>query len=322
MHYFYRIHGLILKVNFKIFYLDEIKDESIINNGELVEVIETKNIKSYFLKENYWDTSFIKFFKNECILIINNIVTFYIKDGEYIYWERSNGQVAQKDIINFLITSAINIAAIQKGKLMLNATTLFKRESVITLIGPPCTGKNTIALMLFDRGWQIISNESSFLSDDQLVFSGNRNLRIWKNTAKTLGIKRNKLQNIRSNLRRYQLRNKKINPIKPSFKLKNVFFIKERYKPNMDFLKENSSPIDKNKILLNKIDSEQLIILKLRNNIFNPRCYRGLNKEEEMIDSLFANLNNLNFQELQFPDNLKITKFLIDNSKLFEKEIS
>ena len=32
MHYFYRIHGLIMKVNFMIFYLDEIKDESIINN--------------------------------------------------------------------------------------------------------------------------------------------------------------------------------------------------------------------------------------------------------------------------------------------------
>ena len=49
MHYFYKIHGLILKVNFKIFYLDEIKDESIINNDELVEVIETKNIKKYFI---------------------------------------------------------------------------------------------------------------------------------------------------------------------------------------------------------------------------------------------------------------------------------
>ena len=200
MNHFYKIHGLIMKVNFKILYLDEIKDESIINNDELVEVIETKTIKKNFPRENNWDTSFIKFFKNECILIINNIVTFYIKDGEYIYWERLNDQVAQKDIINFLITSAINIAAIQKGKLILNASTLFKNDSVITLVGSPCIGKNTIALMLFNRGWQILSNEASFLSDDQLVFSGNRKLRIWKNTAITLGIERNKLQNIRSSL--------------------------------------------------------------------------------------------------------------------------
>ena len=320
MHYFYRIHGLILKVNFMIFYLDEIKDESIINNDELVEVIETKNIKKYFPKENNWDTSFIKFFKNECILIVNNIVTFYLKDGAYIYWERSDDQVSQKDIINFLITSAINIAAIQKGKLILNATTLFKKESVITLIGPPCIGKNTIALMLFDRGWQIISNEASFLSDDQLVFSGNRNLRIWKDTAITFGIKRNKLQNIRSNLKRYQFKYKKINLLKPSFKLNKVYFVKGRYQPNMDFLKEKRSPIEKNKIGLTNIYSEQLIMMKLRNNIFNPRFYRGLNKEEGMIDSLFVNLNKLKFHELQFPDNLKMTKRLIDKSSFFEKK--
>ena len=176
--------------------------------------------------------------------------------------------------------------------------------------------------MLFNRGWQILSNEASFLSNDQLVFSGNRNLRIWKNTAITLGIERNKLQNIRSNLKRYQFNYKKINLLKPSFKLNKVYFIKGRYKPNMDFLNEKISPIEKNKIGLTNIYSEQLIMMKLRNNIFNPRFYRGLNKEEGMIESLFANLNKLKFHELQFPDNLKITRRLIDKSSFFEKQIS
>lgn len=319
MYYYYKVHDLIFKTDFKIKYLNENNNKSSLNESELVEVIERKRLVKDFPDHNQWNTNFIKFHENECFLKINNIVNFHIKNGRYIYWEKANNSISQKDLINFLITSAINIAAIQKGKLLLNASTLFKGEKVISLIGQPNSGKNTISLILQNCGWRLIANEVTNISDTQFISIGNRNIRLWLDTQKVFNIPRKNLENVRSNIKRYYLKNKKNELSISNYKLKKVYFIGGRSVADMDHLKNNSLPEEKNKINLTRLNSEQIIMLKLRNNIFNPRCYRGLNKEEKIIDSLFNQITNLDFFNLTFPDNIPLTNYLIRRSKIFKR---
>lgn len=231
--------------------------------------------------------------RSEWRLELEGIGWFRAWGGNQIAWERWDENVSDRDLSTFLVTSALGALLVQRGLLLLNATTLSLDDKAVMFLGCPVAGKSTLAWCLLEKGWKLVSSEISIVNHDGLVWPGLQQLKLWQNSAEALGIDCKKLPVVRSGLKRYSL----LPPLLPTSnqpaplsaiytitRLDNTAKNDEKHSPDQNTLLR--SPCS---IAALPFDSQRDALLTIRNQVFHPRFYRAMACEA----GLFTQASNL-----------------------------
>ena len=196
----FQIHNLIIKTNLFLPELIEIENPKNLDEQNIVEVFESGSLENDFDFDNNWSTHNVRFIENKLFISIEGIAVYLIEEGKRITWKRWNNKVENRDVRTFLLTSAVAAIVAQRGNLLINGTCLTREGKSILLIGMPTTGKSTLAYSLFQNGWQLVSSEICLLDENNIVYPGLQQIKLWFNSMKALKIERKGVIKVRRNL--------------------------------------------------------------------------------------------------------------------------
>jgi hypothetical protein len=228
------------------------------------------------LQPSKHSTSTVQMSIDDWRLEIEGIGWFRVYQGCHIMWQEWDDSVSNRDVRTFLVSSAIGALMIQKNNLILNATSLVKEGKAILLLGEPTSGKSTLAYCLNQNGWQLLSSEITFIDPDGMVWPGIQQIKLWLDAIIELGLNKHELPVVRKGLKRYVLMPPELSIAEKATPLTAIYNV-NRQKEDED---NNKDTDINNKIFVWKIEELQRALLIIRNHTFQPRFYRGLQKEQ------------------------------------------
>lgn len=249
------------------------------------------------LEANRHCTPTLELMPGEWRLTLEGIGWFRASGGQRLQWQRWDENVNDRDIRTFLTTSGLGALMIQRGSLALHATTLCKNGKSILLLGSPAVGKTTLAWCLLQQGWSLLSSELSVINSDGTISPGLQQLKLWQDSATGLGINWEGLPVVREGLKRYSLLPPAIRTTSTKVSLEYVYEI-ERTRSSTD---QSDTGI---KIYPTR--SEQASLMRIRNQAFHPRFYRGMNQEAKLFTQASSLIKTTTGYGLQVPG--KITE--------------
>ena len=228
-------------------------------------------------------------------LELEGVGWFRAWDGNRLSWERWDDSVSDRDIRTFLVTSGLGALLIQRGALVLNATTLVRDGKAVLLIGSPTRGKSTLAWCLLQQGWQLLSSELSVVDSEGLVWPGIQQLKLWHDSAVALDLDWQNLPLVRRGLKRYALGPADLPVASDPTPLAFIYTLGRRKSTNHRSEKENpkddsntnqedeSSSSEEQLFRAWARKSEREALLTLRNQAYQPRFYRAMEQEASLF---------------------------------------
>lgn len=294
----YKAFGLIISSDLQLPELSPLKSlvestDSIINGNNFdIYISEGTHLDWPPFVPSVHSTETLAMAQSEWRLELEDIGWFRAWGGSRIAWERWDDSVSDRDIRTFLVTSALGALLIQRGSLLLNATTMSRDGKAIMLLGCPVSGKSTLAWCLIQKGWQLVSSEISVVDHNFLVWPGLQQLKLWQNSVDALGLDWKKIPVVRRGLKRYTL----LPPLLPVAhhavhvsviytiaRPQNKAMHHEKYNPGQSAL-----PPSPGSIMALPFASQRDALMQVRNQVFHPRFYRAMDCEAGLFTQASA----------------------------------
>jgi len=257
-------------------------------------------------------------------LELEGIGWFRAEDGCRISWERWDDSVSDRDLRTFVVTSCIGALLIQRGALVLHATTLVREGKAALLLGSPVSGKSTLAWCLMQQGWQLLSSELSVVDDKGWVWPGIQQLKLWHDSAIALGLDWHDLPLVRRGLKRFAL----VPPLLPvadqPAPLTVIYGMGgrvEKAQPmeaELENKTEQTSEVGAVRIF--RLGSERAALLRIRNLAFQPRFYRAMEQEANLFLKASSLVQRGGGYLLEPPEGIARMRYTLESIDLLNPE--
>ena len=239
-------------------------------------------------------------------LELEGIGWFRATGGERLEWQRWDDSVSDRDIRTFAVTSGLGALAIQRGALVLHGTALERDGEAILLLGHPVAGKSTLAWCLLQDGWRLLSSELVAVSPDGLVLPGMHQLKLWHDAAVALELNWSQLPPVRKGLKRYALLAQDLDCMSQPTPLRLIYAL-NRAKADSGQEDDAEAEDESEKISLKASDdfSQTTALMRLRNQAFHARMYRGMDAEAQLFMQAAAVARTVPMHALIVPDEIK-----------------
>ena len=208
-------------------------------------------------------------------------------DGNRLSWERWDDSVSDRDLRTFLVTSGLGALLIQRGALVLNATTLVRDGRAVMLLGSAVSGKSTLAWCLLQQGWQLLSSELSVVDAQGMVWPGLQQLKLWHDTAVALDLDWQHMPLVRRGLKRYALLPPELPVADHPVPLVVIYGMGGRDdRPHQMEARreaETEQTPEVGDVRVFRLESERAALLRIRNQAYQPRFYRAMEQEANLF---------------------------------------
>ena len=239
-------------------------------------------------------------------LELEGIGWFRATGGERLEWQRWDDSVSYRDIRTFAVTSGLGALAIQRGALVLHGTALERDGEAILLLGHPAAGKSTLAWCLIQEGWHLLSSELVAVGSDGIVQPGMHQLKLWHEAAVALELNWAQLPPVRKGLKRYALVAEELTCMPQPTPLRLIYSLN---RAKEDSGKENDTEVgvemEKVSIKASHNFSQKTALVRLRNQAFHARMYRGMDAEAQLFIQAAALARTVPLHALIVPDGIK-----------------
>ena len=239
---------------------------------------------------------------NDWRLTLEGIGWFRATDGHRLEWDRWDDSVSDRDIRTFLTTSGLGALAIQRGELVLHGIALECNGEAIVLLGQPVIGKSTIAWLLLQHGWRLVSSEFVVVNTEGKVAPGIHQLKLWHNTAVAFDINWIELPLVRKGLKRYAIHPQEADCIAQEIPIRAIYMPRRRQK---DLEETADGDTEVPNIQISRDYIQQFGLMMLRNNAYFPRYYRGMDAEVQLFKKASELVRIVPIRDLIVPDNLR-----------------
>ena len=239
-------------------------------------------------------------------LELEGIGWFRATGGELLEWQRWDDSVSDRDIRTFAVTSGLGALAIQRGALVLHGTALERDGKAILLMGHPAAGKSTLAWCLLQEGWRLLSSELVAVGSDGMVQPGMHQLKLWYDAAVTLELDWAQLPPVRKGLKRYALMAQDLTCMPQPTPLRLIYALnraKEDSGKGVDI--EAGTEMEKISLKASRNFSQTNALMRLRNQAFHARMYRGMDAEAQLFMQAAALARTVPLHALVVPDGIK-----------------
>ena len=239
-------------------------------------------------------------------LELEGIGWFRATGGERLEWQRWDDSVSDRDIRTFAVTSGLGALAIQRGALVLHGTALERDGEAILLLGHPAAGKSTLAWCLIQEGWRLLSSELVAIGSDGVVQPGMHQLKLWHDAAMALELNWAQLPPVRKGLKRYALVAEELTCMPQPTPLRLIYAL-NRTKEDSGKEDDTEAEDEKEKVSLkaSRNFSQTTALMRLRNQAFHARMYRGMDAEAQLFMQAAALARTVPLHALIIPDGIK-----------------
>jgi len=239
-------------------------------------------------------------------LELEGIGWFRATGGERLEWQRWDDSVSDRDIRTFAVTSGLGALAIQRGALVLHGTALERDGEAILLLGHPAAGKSTLAWCLLQEGWHLLSSEIVAVGSDGIAQPGMHQLKLWYDAAVALDLNCAQLPPVRKGLNRYALLTEELTCMPKPTPLRLIYAL-NRAKEDSGKEDDTEAEDEKEKISLkaSRNFSQTTALMRLRNQAFHARMYRGMDAEAQLFMQAAALARTVPLHALIVPDGIK-----------------
>ena len=263
------------------------------------------------LKISEHSTAIVQMSDDDWRLSLEGIGWFRVSQGQSIEWERWDDSVSDRDLRTFLVSTALGALMIQRGNLMLHATTIVKEGKAVLLLGEPACGKSTLAFCLQENGWKLLSSEITHVDSNGLAWPGVQQIKLWLDATMELELNRDNLPPVRKGLKRYSIMPTDPTILNQPIPLSTIYEL-VRPKRGEKQEEEKSEP----KISTWHVIKQQRVLLHLRNKAYQPRFYRGMQKEQQLFMHAASLAKNFELHRLFLPDDIQEMKRALNNVDL------
>ena len=279
---------------------------SLTGSESLVELVEADHRQWPTLQASPHSTPTLQLAPQDWRLELEGIGWFRATGGERLEWQRWDDSVSDRDIRTFAVTSGLGALAIQRGALVLHGTALERDGEAILLLGHPAAGKSTLAWCLLQDGWRLLSSELVAVSPDGLVQPGMHQLKLWHDAAMALELNWAQLPPVRKGLKRYALLAEDLTCMPQPTPLRLVYALN---RAKEESVKEDDTDegveIEKVSIKASRNFSQTNALIRLRNQAFHARMYRGMDAEAQLFMQAAALARTVPLHALIVPDGIK-----------------
>ena len=239
-------------------------------------------------------------------LELEGIGWFRATGGERLEWQRWDDSVSDRDIRTFAVTSGLGALAIQRGALVLHGTALERDGEVILLLGHPAAGKSTLAWCLLQEGWRLLSSELVAIGSDGVVQPGMHQLKLWHDAAMALELNWAQLPPVRKGLKRYALHAQELDCVRQAAPLRLIYALnRAKEDSGKEDDTEAGDEMEKVSIKASRNFSQTTALMRLRNQAFHARIYRGMDAEAQLFMQAAALARMVPLHALVVPDGIK-----------------
>ena len=279
---------------------------AITSSEPLVEIVEADHQQWPELQASPHSTACLQLAPAEWRLELEGIGWFRATGGERLEWQRWDDSVSDRDIRTFVVTSGLGALAIQRGALVLHGTALERDGEAILLLGYPVAGKSTLAWCLLQQGWRLLSSELVAVSPDGLVLPGMHQLKLWHDAAVALQLNCQQLPPVRKGLKRYALHAHDLDCLPQAAPLRLIYSLS---RAKGDSGQENGAEAEdekeKRSLKASSNVSQTNALMRLRNQAFHARLYRGMDAEAQLFMQAAALARTVPIHALIVPDGIK-----------------
>jgi hypothetical protein len=160
-------------------------------------ILDTPNVK--IGRDRYWSD-------------IRDIAKFYVENGESILFEPARN-ASFEEIKLYVLGSCMGAALYQRRILPLHGSCVSVNGKGILLTGEPGAGKSTVAAVMYQKGYKILSDDVTAIVLPEpgipVACPGYPSQKLWKDAIERLGVKeeKNVLNRISNDLYKYSVRN-------------------------------------------------------------------------------------------------------------------
>jgi len=194
MHNFYSAFGLILESEIPLseITVSNCTPDVFIRYGKVPQYLEN-NIRNG-LKYQINDREFL--------LKVDGVASYYIREGKQVIVQPHQGACAH-DVKLFLMGSAIGALLHQRNLLPLHGSSIKFGDEAVIFTGDSGAGKSTIAAAFYNLGYPLLADDlcvvTTETSSTPMVYPGFKQMKLWGDSLKKIGIKSEKLQRVRLN---------------------------------------------------------------------------------------------------------------------------
>lgn len=248
-------------------------------------------------------TSSLQLAPGEWRLNLEGIGRFRASGGELLEWERWDDNVSDRDLRTFLVTSGLGALAMQRGQIILHGTALERDGHAVLILGHPATGKSTLAFLLIQQGWSLLSSELVNIDKNDYAWPGQQQLKIWHDAVFMMNLDWMQLRPVRRGLKRqavlppYLRCSNKPVPIKHAYILRRL--------PSQGIGGNNDTTEE---VKISTLIPVNLKLRQLNDHMFQARTIRGMNKEFETFMKAVSLASRLTIHYLYVPDTIQAMK--------------
>ncbi|KZR69413.1 hypothetical protein PMIT1313_01099 [Prochlorococcus marinus str. MIT 1313] len=265
------------------------------------------------LNASVHSTPTVQMASNDWRLELEGIGWFRVHQGTCINWQRWDDSVSDRDLRTFLVSSALGALMIQRGSLMLQATALVRDGKAVLLLGPPASGKSTLAWCLHQQGWQLLSSELTLVDPQGMAWPGMQQIKVWHDAAMELDLDLTVMPVVRKGLRRYSFMPTDLSTANQPTPLAAIYGITRR-----DKAKNKDKEEEELRIVAWAVLRQQAALLQLRNQAFQPRFYRGMEQEQQLFLHVAALVRSIGLYHLVLPDDVKRMQIALKDANLLD----
>lgn len=143
--------------------------------------------------------------ETEFLLKIDALAWYYVHDGREIIIQKNDTSTWQ-EVSVFLSGIVFGVLCHQRKLLPLHASTVIYENKCILFMGLSGSGKSTTAAYYIRKGGRLVADDVSVIDysgDIPLVLPAYPSIKIWEDSLHKLGVKTNKLNPVRNELKKY-----------------------------------------------------------------------------------------------------------------------
>jgi len=135
-------------------------------------------------------------------LKVPDVATFIVEEGKRITYQPVSG-IDDQSVRVFLLGSVLGALLMQRGYLVLHGNAFQVGDECVICVGHSGAGKSTLAAAMMQAGYPVISDDVCAINDQGEIIPGFPRIKLWKDTAKKLGIETQGLRKIRPNMEKF-----------------------------------------------------------------------------------------------------------------------
>ncbi|PLX10820.1 MAG: hypothetical protein C0597_16115 [Marinilabiliales bacterium] len=240
--------------------------------------------------------------KNEFLLKVDNIAKYFVRDGDNISIELLK-EKADGEVRLFLLGSAFGALFVQRGLLPIHGSTIKFGNSAAIFTGLSGVGKSSIAAHFVHKGFKALADDISVINHELKVVPGFPSLKIWNDVLLKLQVKNESLNQIRPNIKKFQLPISD-NYCSESIPLQNIVLLNTKNSPGFEI--EEITGIKK--------------FNAIKNNTYRYRFVSGLEKQLDhfqLLNKLLPEIKVYKVSRPQAPLSLdEFGDYLLKNMEL------